>query len=91
MANSTRVCKVCGREYPYCKTELKNGNIFRWQDVACCPEHGSEYFALIAASRDEAPVTKERPRVVDIIDDDAEEDEDFIDEYEDDEEDIDIQ
>ena len=51
MGNSTRICRVCGKEYPYCKTILKDGDIFRWQDVACCQEHGSEYFAQISASR----------------------------------------
>ena len=86
MANSTRLCKVCGKEYPYCKTELKNGNIFRWQDVACCPEHGSEYFALVAASREETHVAKESAPIVDIIDDD-EEDALFEEDFEDDEDD----
>lgn len=92
MANSTRICKICGKEYPYCKTELKDGNIFRWQDVACCHEHGTEYFALIAASRGETPVTKAEPASVELIDDDDfEEDDLFDDEEDDDEEDIDIQ
>lgn len=27
------------------------GNSFRWQNVACCPEHGSIYFAQILESR----------------------------------------
>lgn len=80
MDNSTRICKVCGKEYPYCKTVLKNGEIFRWQDVACCEEHGAEYFSAIMAARGEAkPVIKEEPVVVeedfDIEDDDEEEDE----------------
>lgn len=48
----TKVCKICGKEYPYCRTILPQG-INRWQDVACCPEHAEEYFALIAASRAE--------------------------------------
>lgn len=45
-----RKCKVCGKEYEYCHT-LRSNTIFRWQDVACCIEHGNEYFAQIAASR----------------------------------------
>ena len=53
MGKGTRICKVCGKEYPYCKTELKIGEIFRWQDVACCAEHGAEYFAEVAAARGE--------------------------------------
>lgn len=52
MATSTRICKVCGKEYPYCKTWL-GVNKFRYQDVACSPKCGAEYFAIIAASRSE--------------------------------------
>ena len=48
----TRRCKVCGREYDYCKTQL-SADIFRWQDVACSKEHGALYFARIAESRGE--------------------------------------
>lgn len=50
MAKGTRICKVCGKEYEYCKTWL-NKDKFRYQDVACSPECGAEYFALIEASR----------------------------------------
>lgn len=46
-----RKCKVCGKEYEYCHTFRPT--TFRWQDVACCLEHGNEYFAQIAASRGE--------------------------------------
>lgn len=50
MLPNTKRCKICGKEYKYCKTEsLKD--IFRWRDVACCPEHGKEYFRLIMESR----------------------------------------
>lgn len=58
MPSGIKVCKVCGKEYLYCKTENRS-NRFRYQDVACCPEHGSIYFAEIAKSRGEvAEVTK---------------------------------
>lgn len=50
MKEGTRICKICGKEYPYCKTE-RRGNVFRYQDVACCPEHGSQYFANVEAAR----------------------------------------
>ena len=50
----TKVCKICGKKYEYCHTVRQNPNIFRWQDVACCPEHGSEYLAKIIASRTKA-------------------------------------
>ena len=55
MATGTRICKICGVEYPYCKTEYKEG-VFRYQDVACCKEHGSEYLAKVIASREEPKV-----------------------------------
>lgn len=50
MARGKRICKVCGKEYEYCKTWL-NDNKFRWQDVACSIECGTKYFADIEASR----------------------------------------
>ncbi len=52
MAKTTRICKVCGKEYEYCKTWL-NTDKFRYQDVACSPECGAEYFKQIAISRGE--------------------------------------
>lgn len=60
---ATKRCKVCGREYEYCRTNRRDG-IFRWQDVACSPEHGATYFRWIAESRSNvktAVVTKELP------------------------------
>ena len=50
MAKATRVCSICGKEYPYCKTFRKEG-VFRWQEVACCQEHGAQYFAEVLAAR----------------------------------------
>lgn len=47
---ATRICKICGKEYPFCRTERPNGT-FVYQEVACCKEHAKEYFAQIAASR----------------------------------------
>ncbi len=52
MPTVTKICKVCGKEYPYCKTD-RPGGMFRWQDVACSPECGAEYFRLVAISRGE--------------------------------------
>lgn len=51
MPKGTNICKICGIEYPYCKTVTTDR--FRWQDVACCPEHGVQYFRDIATSRGE--------------------------------------
>lgn len=66
MADNTKICKICGKEYPACTTIIKG--VFRWQDVACCPEHASEYFALVAAARGEtkAEPKKEEPVVKEV-------------------------
>ena len=52
MATGKRICKICGKEYRYCINSYSNKSVFRWQDVACCPEHGSQYLAQIEASRE---------------------------------------
>lgn len=58
MATGIKHCKICGKEYPYCKTMRGVEGVFRWQDVACCPEHGQEYFAAVLEARGEAPKPK---------------------------------
>lgn len=50
MAKGYRICKTCGKKYEYCRT-FAPANKFRWQDVACSPECGAKYFALVEASR----------------------------------------
>lgn len=55
MAAATRVCKVCGEQYEYCHTSRTVAGVFRWQDVACCPQHGSIYLARILESRKTKP------------------------------------
>ena len=64
MAKGVKVCKVCGKEYEACHTLRPNLNSeFRWQDVACCPEHGAVYLARILESRGEAKqVDPEKPK-----------------------------
>lgn len=59
MATATRKCRVCGCEYEYCHTNRRVAGVFRWQDVACCAEHGSIYFAKIMESRSEANTSVE--------------------------------
>ena len=60
MAIGIKVCRVCGKEYEACHTLRPNlNNEFRWQDVACCPEHGAEYLRQILISRGE--LTEEQP------------------------------
>lgn len=51
MATGYKKCRVCGKTYEYCRTNRRT-TLFRWQDVACSPEHGAIYFAQIAESRE---------------------------------------
>lgn len=52
MPNGTRICKVCGKEYEYCHT-IRPSGVFRYQDVACCPEHGAIYLKEVQIARGE--------------------------------------
>lgn len=88
MANSTRVCRVCGKEYPYCKTAIKDDGMFRWQDVACCKEHGSKYFTKILLSRsDDSSTEIDDPITIDdgIYVDDDDDNDDGLDYFDEDE------
>lgn len=96
MATATKICRVCGKEYKYCKTNRRNG-VFRWQDVACSPEHGAIYFAQIEASRKAAVVGEPAQQPVidsslllDLADED-DEDELFEEFFDDSDEDLDIE
>ena len=52
MAKGIKICRVCGKEYEACHTLRPNLNSeFRWQDVACCPEHGTEYLRQVMIAR----------------------------------------
>lgn len=102
MAKATKICKVCGAEYEYCHTVRQVPGVFRWQDVACCPEHGSIYLARIAESRSSVPssakslpddIASNESEVADDTDeeydDDIEDDDDFDEEdFDDDTEEI---
>lgn len=59
MGNGIKVCKVCGKEYKACAPAYNTGDMYRWQDVACCQEHGMEYFRLIAEARADAGAVKQ--------------------------------
>lgn len=88
MATAMKKCKVCGCEYEYCHTVRRVAGVFRWQDVACSPEHGSVYLAKVEASRSGGRVAKNEDEVVDekiVCDVDIEEDEDFDDDDDDEE------
>lgn len=86
MSTSTLKCKICGKEYNPCATANRS-SISRWQDVACCPEHGAEYFeaVLAARSRDKA----KREAVNTTVDNTEDNTKDLFDLYLDDEEDQD--
>lgn len=97
---ATKICKICGKEYEYCHTNRRVAGLFRWQDVACCSEHGSEYLAKIEASRSGRPIRRmvrateeqEVPSFDDIFDDVEDEAEDvsfMLDDADDDDETID--
>lgn len=95
MAAVKKICEVCGREYETCPP-IRITQPFRWQDVACCPEHGSIYFdqkfgSLYAAFLEKhglAPVETNNKTEEDtddsLLDDMYEYDEDEEDEYEED-------
>ena len=51
MERLRKICKLCGKEYEACFTPRVPGDGDRWQDVACCPEHGAEYIATVIAAR----------------------------------------
>ena len=89
MATATKKCKVCGKEYEYCHTNRTVAGVFRWQDVACSPSHGSEYLARVLESRGQKPIedkvaAKDAEVVADFSDlIDDEEDELFEEDFED--------
>lgn len=88
MAKGIRICKVCGKEYEYCHTVRRDGNMFRWQDVACSPEHGSIYFARILESRANAN-RKNEPAVPPTDDDEI--DDIFEEEFDDGDDELEIE
>jgi len=57
-----RICKVCGKEYECCRNAAKPGQ-FRWQDVACCAEHGAIYFEEVMKARGITTRKAESPAV----------------------------
>lgn len=91
MASSIKNCRVCGKEYKCCNSYARKVGIFRWQDVACCPDHGAIYLAEIMESRKPVDTTtvevesaSEDEVVKDVdIDDEDEDDYDFFDDEED--------
>ena len=58
-----KICKVCGKEYEGCAPAYIEVNVNRWQDVACCPEHGEEYFRRVIESRMPKPADEKKDKV----------------------------
>lgn len=85
MALTLKKCKVCGREYKYCRTAKLASTPFRWQDVACSPEHGSIYFDRIMESRKQICITDTKNDVDDDFNLAEDEDPLFEEEFDDDE------
>lgn len=98
MAAATRKCKVCGCEYEYCHTARRVAGVFRWQDVACCAEHGSIYLEQIIKSRSQDcssdssyETTEDNPSESVEVLDDEENDDLFEEEFDDDEDELAIE
>jgi len=86
MATAYKKCRVCGKQYEYCKT-YRRATLFRWQDVACCPEHGAIYFEQIAESRGEKPSSV----AIHDFSEDEEFDSLFEEDFDDDDEDLEVE
>ena len=61
MPKGMKTCKVCGKKYEYCRNLVPSNVTFRWQDVACCPEHGEEYLRQVMEARGLAKKTEPAP------------------------------
>lgn len=44
-------CRVCGKEYEGCRSQRATPGVYHWQEVACSPECGAKYLAMINESR----------------------------------------
>ena len=94
MATATLKCRVCGKEYEACRNAKRVDGVFRWQDVACSPEHGATYLDLIRKSRGEkhnAVAQDLEEQAFALLDEEYLNDEDEIFDWFDDEEDIEIE
>lgn len=48
---TTKICRVCGKEYIPCRSIRPADATFNWRVVACSPKCGEEYFRQVAVSR----------------------------------------
>lgn len=61
MATAVKTCRVCGKEYEACRTMMNRAaGVFRWQEVACSPECGTEYLRRITEARNPTPPAPKR-------------------------------
>ena len=100
MVTAKMKCRVCGKEYEACRNARRVDGVFRWQDVACSPDHGAVYLDLIRKSRakqsdavTDDPVSQAFALFDEEYMDDADDDYDDggLDDEEDDEEDVNIE
>lgn len=56
MPTAVRTCRVCGKSYEACRTMSKAAGVFRWQEVACSPECGTEYLRRVTEARSPTPL-----------------------------------
>lgn len=54
MATAMKKCRVCGKDYPACRSARRGDGVFRWKEVACSPECGAIYLARVLEARGEA-------------------------------------
>ena len=51
MAKRTKICRVCGAEYPACNSAKTGSAKFNWREVACSPECGLKYLNAVNEAR----------------------------------------
>lgn len=79
MFSNKLTCRICGKQYAACRNTRINDGVFRWQAVACSPEHGAMYLERIIASRTPTETIKSDELCATPVD----EDDEILDEEED--------
>ena len=54
MANQTKICRVCGKEYEACHSVRTGAKVFNWREFACSPECGAKYLQMVEGTRRKA-------------------------------------
>ena len=55
MPTVKKTCRVCGKAYAACHSTKLETTGFRWQEVACSPECGTEYLRQVQEARNPKP------------------------------------